>query len=147
VVDFNDHDASSEDSHVSIHRMEIVSGTGRRRSWSTALKEQLVSETLEPGVTVTEVARRHDLDRSLIYRWRRAFGVRRARAAGAFLPVEVVDDAAAATESSPPRMTSAPAPGAGRIEIEFSDGYLVRVDNQVDDNALARVLRVLARQG
>jgi transposase len=130
---------------VSLHRMEIVSGTGRRRSWSTALKEQLVSETLEPGVTVTEVARRHDLDRSLIYRWRRAFKVRRARAASAFLPVEVVDDAA--TESSPPRMTSAPAPGAGRIEIEFSDGYLVRVDNQVDDNALARVLRVLARQG
>ncbi|RUV49450.1 hypothetical protein EOA85_32055 [Mesorhizobium sp. M5C.F.Ca.IN.020.29.1.1] len=28
-------------------------------------------------------------------------------------------------------MTSAPAPGAGRIEIEFSDGYLVRIDNQV----------------
>jgi transposase len=132
---------------VSIHRMEIVSGTGRRRSWSITLKEQLVSETLEPGVTVTEVARHHDLDRSLIYRWRRAFGVRRARAAGAFLPVEVVDGPAAAKESSPARMTSAPAPGAGRIEIEFSDGYLVRVDNQVDDNALARVLRVLARQG
>jgi len=46
--------------------MEIVSGAGRRRSWSTALKEQLVSETLEPGVTVTEVARRHDVDRSLL---------------------------------------------------------------------------------
>ncbi|WP_352798664.1 transposase [Mesorhizobium sp. M0678] len=61
--------------------MEIVSGTGQRRSWSTALKEQLVSETLEPGVTVTQVARRHDLDRSLICRWRRAFGLTRLRQA------------------------------------------------------------------
>lgn len=55
--------------------MEILSGADRRRNWSNELKEQIVSETLEPGVTVTEVARRHDVDRSLVYRWRRVFGV------------------------------------------------------------------------
>lgn len=129
-----------------VHRMEILSGADRRRNWSNALKEQVVSETLEPGVTVTEVARRHDIDRSLVYRWRRAFGVRRARGAPAFLPVEVADGPGAAEDSSPPMMPSAPASGAGRIEIEFSDGCRVRVDNQVDGDALARVLDVLARQ-
>ncbi|MBC7285647.1 transposase [Hoeflea sp.] len=50
---------------MSVHRMEILSGADRRRNWSKPLKERIVSETLEPGVTVTEVARRHDIDRSL----------------------------------------------------------------------------------
>jgi transposase len=126
--------------------MEILSGADRRRNWSNALKEQIVSETLEPGVTVTEVARRHDIDRSLVYRWRRAFGVRRGRGASAFLPVEVADSHPAAEGSSSPMMPSAPAPGSGRIEIEFADGCRVRVDNKVDGKALARVLNVLARQ-
>jgi transposase len=106
--------------------MEILSGADRRRNWSNALKEQIVSETLEPGVTVTEVASRHDIDRSLVYRWRRAFGVRRARGAPAFLPVEVADCPGAAEDTSPSMI---PASGAGRIEIELADGCRVRVDN------------------
>jgi len=129
--------------------MEILSGADRRRNWSNALKEQIVSETLESGVTVTEVARRHDIDRSLVYRWRRALGVSRTRAATAFLPVEVADGPGAAEDSSLPMlpmMPSAPASGAGRIEIEFADGCRVWVDNQVDGDALTRVLDVLARQ-
>lgn len=131
---------------MSVHRMEILSGADRRRNWSNALKEQIVSETLEPGVTVTEVARRHDIDRSLVYRWRRLLGVRRGRGAPAFLPVEVADGPRALEDSPPPTVTSAPASGAGRIEIELADGCRVRVDSQVDGKALARVLNVLARQ-
>lgn len=131
---------------MSVHRMEILSGAERRRNWSNALKEQVVSETLDPDVTVTEVARRHDIDRSLVYRWRRAFGVRRTHGAPAFLPVEVADGPGVAEGSSPPMLPSVPASGAGRIEIELADGCLVRVDNQVDGKALARVLNVLARQ-
>lgn len=131
---------------MSVHRMEILSGADRRRNWSNALKEQIVSETLEPGVTVTEVARRHDIDRSLVYRWRRAFGVRRGRGALAFLPVEVANDPGAAEGPSPSMAPSTPTLDAGRIEIEFADGCRVRVDNQVDGKALARVLNVLARQ-
>ena len=131
---------------MSVHRMEILSGADRRRNWSNALKEQIVSETLEPGVTVTEVARRHDIARTLVYRWRRAFGMRRACAAPAFLPIEVAGGCTTAESSSPPMTPSAPALGAGRIEIELADGCRVRVDNQVDGKALARVLNVLARQ-
>lgn len=131
---------------MSVHRMEILSGADRRRNWSNALKEQIVSETLEPDVTVTEVARHHDIDRSLVYRWRRALGVRRARGAPAFLPVEIADDPGAPEGSSPSMIPSTPASDAGRIEIEFADGCRVRVDNQVDGKALARVLNVLARR-
>lgn len=64
----------SEDSYVSVERMEVLSGVLRRRNCSAELKERIVSETLEPGVTVTEVAHRHEVDRSLVYRWRRELG-------------------------------------------------------------------------
>jgi hypothetical protein len=46
------HVVCSEDSHVSVERMEVLSGVLRRRQWSTELKERTVSETLEPGVTI-----------------------------------------------------------------------------------------------
>lgn len=34
---------------------------GLRRNWSDAFKRQLVAETLEPGASVSMVARRHDV--------------------------------------------------------------------------------------
>jgi transposase-like protein len=48
-------------------------------------KVQIILET-------TEVARHHNIDRSLIYRWRRVLGVRRGREAPTILPVEVAND-------------------------------------------------------
>ncbi len=126
--------------------MEIMCGAGRRRTWSTALKEQVVSETLEPGVTVTEVARRHDVDRSLLYRWRRAFGVIRHRNTDAFLPVEVATRAKAAERSASDAVTALPEKRCGLIEIDLGRGRCVRVGADVDSDALSRVLDVLERR-
>ncbi len=39
-------------------KIEVL-GTERRRRWSLQDKLQIVEETMQPGVTVTEVARRH----------------------------------------------------------------------------------------
>ncbi|TPG46019.1 IS66 family insertion sequence hypothetical protein, partial [Roseomonas nepalensis] len=39
-------------------RIEVLTGPGRRRTWSDDDKARIVSETLQPGVVVTEVARR-----------------------------------------------------------------------------------------
>ena len=41
-----------------------------RRRWTTAYKLKIVSESLAPHASVTEVARRHGLNPKLIYRWR-----------------------------------------------------------------------------
>ena len=41
-----------------------------RRRWTTAQKLKVVSESLAPHASVTEVARRHGLNPNLIYRWR-----------------------------------------------------------------------------
>jgi len=65
----------SEDSDVSVQWMEILTGTGQRRGWPRTMREQIVSETLAAEVTLAEVARRHDLDHSLVYRWRSKSGM------------------------------------------------------------------------
>lgn len=131
---------------MSVHRMEIITGTGRRRSWSTAMREQIVSETLGAQTTVTEVARRHDVDRSLVYRWRREFGVvGRVRGTGMFLPVEVSDGGVATETFSDAKVEMAVA-DPGLIEIVLGGGRCVRVGAGFDADALSRVLGVLDRR-
>src|SRR5512132_2919815 len=49
--------------------VEIITGVGRHRSWSSEEKVRLVGEVAERGVA--EVARRYEVCRSLLYRWRR----------------------------------------------------------------------------
>jgi transposase len=76
--------------------MEILPGAERRRRWSPEEKLQILREALAPGSSVGAVARRHDICRSQIYQWRRAFRSGRLRseafAVVDFLPVEVCDD-------------------------------------------------------
>jgi transposase len=53
-------------------RLEVIEGPSGRRSWSDAVKAQIVRESLEPGVTVSEVARRHRISPQHLTLWRRA---------------------------------------------------------------------------
>ena len=69
------HVANQEASHVSVHRLELLAGSVRRRKFTRALKEAIVSETLAGELMVTDLARRHALDRSAVDRWRRELGV------------------------------------------------------------------------
>jgi len=119
-------------------KIEVL-GTERRRRWSLQDKLRIVEETLQPGVTVSEVARRHGLAPSVVFTWRRlAREGRLGETAGpVFMPVEItpVPVQAAPVVSSARR--------TGLIEIVLSRGRRIRVDREVDAEALRRVLQVV----
>jgi len=48
-----------------------VLGPERRRRWSKEAKAAIVAETYAPGVSVSEVARRHGVAPSQVFAWRR----------------------------------------------------------------------------
>jgi transposase len=43
----------------------------RKRRWSPAEKQSIVSETYQPGFTVSQVARKYDIPPSQLFYWRR----------------------------------------------------------------------------
>jgi transposase len=126
-----------------------VLGAERRRRWSYEEKVRLVEETLQAGETVCGVARRHGVAHSLLFTWRRQ--ARQGRlggdAAAALVPVEITPVAAPISSDAPLPVASPPAQRAktGIIEIEIG-GCRVRVDRDVDSEALQRVLELLRRR-
>jgi len=56
------------DAHEDTPRIQVlsVSDTGRRRRWTDAEKVRIVKESRRDGVTLTDVARRHEISRSML---------------------------------------------------------------------------------
>ncbi len=52
-------------------KVEVITGVARRRRFTTEQKLTVVNETLQPGMSISYVARRHGLSPSLVFRWRR----------------------------------------------------------------------------
>jgi transposase len=106
---------------------------------------RIIEETLAPGAVVTEIARRHGIATSLVFTWRRRARLATVASAGPRLvPVQV-----AATESVQSIQAPAAIPARKRrgvIEIELGDGKRVSVDENVDADALGRVLDVLSQR-
>ena len=109
-------------------RVEIITSIERRRRWSAAEKEQLVTASLEPGASVSRVAREAGIYPGQLYGWRRQL---RAQTQMGFAPV---------------RIAAAPADvgSAGMIEIEFAAGARMRITGAVDVAALTAAVAALA---
>jgi transposase len=86
-----------------------------------------------PGVSVSAVARRHDLNANQVFNWRRRYRSDCGSDA-AFLPVELVASAGAQL---------AACAGAGEIEVVLSAGHRVTLRGGFDGDAVARLLRGL----
>src|SRR5216684_3382681 len=73
----------------------VDTNRGGRRIWSEALKRQIVAETLEPGSSVSIVARRHDVNANQLFKWRRELVSEQPLGvvdSGAMVPVEIVPE-------------------------------------------------------
>ena len=139
---------------------EIISTVERRRPWPTEEKLRIMSQALEPGATVAAVADRNGVCRSLLHTWLKLAREGRLRGisltqqrAPAFVPVHVEP---AAMPAAPIRGAQAPAPTPetraitpvrGRrpalVEVMLTNGRIVKVDETIDPEALARLLTVL----
>ena len=120
-------------------------GHRRRRRWSEARKRQIVAESYQPGVSVSVVARRHDVNANLVFSWRRQYR-ELARVVGGFVPVVVSSTEGAEPAKPLPAPPDIEPSASGRIEIALADGLRVTVDRDVDAAALSRVLGVLGRR-
>ena len=56
---------------MTARRLEVITGTGRRRWFSADDKARMIEETLIPGAVVSEVARQHELAPQQLFTWRR----------------------------------------------------------------------------
>ena len=111
-------------------RVEVITSVERRRRWSRAEKERLVAASLDPGASVSLIAREAGIHPSQLYGWRRQMRVRQEVG---FAPVEI------AGEIGPAGLT-----GPGAIDIEFASGARVRITGVVDPALVTATVAALA---
>ena len=148
----------ADDAGVTVRRLELITGTGRRRRWSVDEKARILVESLRPGANISEVARRNGLSPQQLFGWRRE--VREPEPAPS--PVRKRGRPKKVREGAPgvkapvhfaPIVIATPPPSGGNppdcsppgtIEITIGDA-VVRVRGQVDIALLVSVLRAVRR--
>ena len=128
--------------------MDIIEArVGRRRKrrvWSDAEKRMICVQARLPGISVSQVARRYDVNANLVFSW-----LKDARFApdevaveehAGFLPVEIIDAGAAPDREAE---VDAPVP-EGCIDMELAGGHRLRITGAYDPEALARLIRGLS---
>lgn len=120
-----------------------MAGGRKKRFWSDDEKRSICLQTMVPGVSVAQVARRYAMNANLIFKWlkdpRFAPEVVEAEAEAAFLPVEISPSVSYRAPEQPPGL----GPPGGRIEIELAGGHRVSAEGGFDPDVLARLLKGL----
>lgn len=126
----------------SADRVEVFTGSGRRRRWSDEAKAQIVAESY--STSVSEAAQRHGLSKTQVFTWRRD-----ARQPLALVPTPlftpvVVEPAPtpASPEARRPVRSEGRRSGDGGIELDI-DGVTVRVDRGAEAKTVAAIIRAL----
>jgi transposase len=133
-------DSVSDNAKGGYRRVELLTGPGRRRKWSDEEKARIVAEAAQPGVVVSEIARRWQVTPQQLFDWRRqarkALAATPAPAAPAFVPI-VSTGPVAITDPAAPS-----APSASRIEVTLP-GAELRIASGTDAALLTMVLRAI----
>lgn len=98
---------------------------GARRTWSPEKKRAILAEADDPATTASEVARRHGLHSSLLFRWRRALRAEAPMAGShsGFIPLVL---------PAPPFAVRDEPPHPSGIEIELAGGHRLQAEASVD---------------
>jgi transposase len=123
-------------------RIEVFTGAGRRRRWSSETKGRIVAESY--STSVGEVADRYGLAKTQLFTWRReARGNSLAPVEALFAPVVVEPPPEPPGQAIPkPSRRRRRRAGDGGIELEI-DGVAVRVERGADAKTVAAVIRAL----
>jgi len=132
-------------------RFEVFTGAGKRREWPPEVKASIVAECYSGCEGVSAVARRHGLDPSQVYTWRRDLR-KRLEAEGVVLPSAETEARAfvpavveSGTMPDTPSMRRARrrrrAKGAA-VELEI-DGVTVKIGHGADAGTIAAVIEAL----
>lgn len=125
-----------------VRRVEVFTGTGRRRAWAADEKARIIAESYAGGETVSAVARRHGLTPQQLFGWRREARQRAESEAGeisrAFTPVIVE---ASRRHLDAPIVAARP-DGSPMVEIVIG-AATVRIPPGIDAVTLTTVLRAV----
>lgn len=114
-----------------VQRLDVIESPRGKRHWTPEARARIIAESLEPGVNVSAVARRHGMYPQQLYTWRR--GLRERAEAMSFVPAVV--EGGSAGELSGAALPTA----SGQIVIEAS-GLLIRIPPDVSADHIERVL-------
>ena len=126
-------------------RIELLTGSSRRRRWSDQDKAQVAAQSLVPGASPLQVARQWQICPQQLFTWRRQAWawllVLPSDLAATMVPepalVPILADRPLPSPPPAPEITAAP---PGPIEIGIA-GAIVRVPVGLDGTALTTVLR------
>jgi len=126
-----------------------MSGERKRRYWSLEEKQAIVSQSTVPGISISQISRRYDVNANMIYKWRRELGLRIYKTsaddvdvdAHSFLPVSVADHSTDIIEQKPE-----PSPVAlpeGKILITVAGDTRLEINGSFDGDAVAHLIKAL----
>jgi transposase len=99
-------DSVSDNAKGGCRRVEALTGPGRRRKWSEDEKARIVAEAAQPGVVVSEIARRWQVTPQQVFDWRRqarkALAATMTPAEAAFVPIVPTGPVAMSDPAAPP---------------------------------------------
>ncbi len=120
-----------------------------RRTFSDDEKQRILAEASQPGVTLSQIARRYGIYRRLLFRWKEELRPKQpiASADPVFAPVQITDAASvveAPTPVVPPVIVERSVPG---IEVELVGGRRVRFERDADPETVRRLVALLEGGG
>lgn len=124
---------------------DVVTAAPKRPNFSSEFRREIVEKTMQPGASVSRIAREHGLNDNMVFKWRQRF--KREQSANAttsvpvsalvepaqLLPVNVIDVA------SPPTTQPATIPPVVRWESRSArDGFASKVYRKSSPNDFCR---------